>query len=222
MAGFLNAVSASAGGQVDISAPSITPSGSNRLLLASITNMDATPGTGTNVITSDVDGDLTDEYAIQVFNTYIGHLTAATVAPTASAQVITYERDAQYGIAISVATFEDVDQSTPTDTWAFDTGVNCAISVSSATDDLVYSILSADDNAIEVAGDLTSRAEEENFSSTNQSHGIGTAAGATTVDADWTNAAGSYGAGSGAVNINNASGGGGPTGSNLLTTLGVG
>ena len=204
MAAFLNAVSASAAGQVDIDAPSITPSGTDRFLLAIGHVGDNTPGTGATTITSDTDT-MDNEFAIEVFNTYAGYIGYSITAPTASAQVCTLNRDAQYNIGIIVATFEDVDQTTPTDAWSTpDTGANIAIAVSSATDDIVVGYVSADANTITAAGDLTERAAEENFGSDGFSIGLGTAAGAATVDANWTNAAGSYGAGGIAVNINNA------------------
>lgn len=208
MATYLTASSASANGQVDIST-TITPSGTDRLMLAFGQVGDNTPSVGTIDFTSDLAGTLTESYTPQEFNTYAAHASGYLLDPSTSLHTVTLNRDAQYNIAIMLVTFEDVDQATPFDTWQFDTGANAATTVSSATGDTVVSFLSADDPAIEVAGDLTSRLEDENFASEGWSVGVATAAGAASVNAAWTNVTGSYGAGTSAVNINQAGGGGG-------------
>lgn len=221
MATYNNSASASAGGQVDISV-GITPgAGSDRFMLAFGHIGDNTPATGTMVIDSDLDGNLSDEYTIQVPNAYNGHKAASLVSPSTGAHTITLNRDAAYAIALHVVTFTDVDQTTPTGTWAFDTGANINIQIATAVDDIVFGAIYADDNAIEVAGDLTERTTQENYGSDGFSSGTGTADGvAGNRDADWTNVSGSYGAGGAAVNINDAGGGGALTGAGTATIPG--
>lgn len=119
-------------------------------------------------------------------NGYLRYLSYVIVAPATGANVIAVTSDLAVYL-ITATSYTDVNQSTPTDTWATNTGqtTTATVDVSSAVGDTVFAAVAQNDNAIgTVGGSATERSSHNSGTDVYEKTSDDT--GATTRTMSWT------------------------------------
>lgn len=203
---FVGASSGDAGAVTSLSVNHTVASGSNRFMIA-FGHVSDDPPLGYDSFSSDQDGAGTEEFAVDE-GSYQHHCSVRWIAPSVATHSITLSRDVDYALAMTVADFTSVDQTTPMGSWGSDNGVDPSVNVATTTGDMIISSLIADDPTISVATG-TSRIENENYGPDGYSMGISTRTGNGTLAMTWNATNESYGNNLQAANINDAPAGGG-------------
>jgi hypothetical protein len=204
--------SASVTGASTLNAPSITPAGSNRLLLA-VAGSDQSPVATSLVQTRNSGVAMTLGWS-DTYETYFRNSGYYTINPAASAVVCATAANAsQYGMYIAAIAFSGVDQTTPLGTpvtGSTAAGATFSASPTSAANDLVIDNYFGNADTVTPNQGNTMETEQEDFVA-DDTGGVSSKAGASgsvTIGHSRTNTA--FGIGLVAVSIkNDGSGGGG-------------
>lgn len=212
---------AAAGGASTVTTPSITPAGTNRLLIGCGGNDDGSPASVSSFTYGGVGMTSRFNSVLESFFRLVGY---STTAPSTSGGTVSYTiSTSNYAVCVTAIALSGVDQTTPLGTPVSGSttgGTSVSVNVSSETDDLVLDFIFGNATTIAVNNGNTSRIEVENFISLGDSYGVSTKAGDTTVTIGWARTDTSFGIGMFAVNINNDGSGGGPTGHPAMRRLG--
>lgn len=205
---YVTVQGASAGAASSVSTPSITPSGSDRLLVAFGGNEDGTPAAYSDMTYAS--GAMTPKWNV-TYQTFYRNVCEFLVAPSTGGGVVTYTIGASnYTICAAALAFSGVDQTTPLDTESSNSAAAgdgaTSVTISSATDDMCVDWFYGSSTTIAVEAGQDLRFESESFGAGPSPDvdccGTSTEAGATSVTMGWTRADTTYGAGQVAVNIN--------------------
>lgn len=191
----------SSGGVTDSLTVSVTPSGNNRLLIASTGSGDS-PAVDISSVVFNTTETFTEHADTGNFQNYYTHQLAYRYNPTATtANVVATWASTPDEVALGVAVFSGVDDTTPLDTAEVVTGSgsNFSDTVTSETGDMAYQSFLSTDTSITVAQGSTQIFNEVtswwSFAGCYE-------AGAASVTLGWTNGSGPYGGIT--VNINAA------------------
>jgi hypothetical protein len=174
-----------------------TTSGSDRLMLVGISIVDDGASGGRQIssvtysgvnLTQVCTGSVSDDARVWIYRLIAPPVTTANVVVTLDGAVASSGK-----ITAGVMTFTGVDQTTPLGTCVTDTNDSSphAVTVTSATNELVFDVYASEDAAMTMASSPSGRTQRWNRTTNSDGGGGSTAPGASSVTMTWTANSGS-------------------------------